>query len=394
MTLRIAIIGGGLGGLSLAVLLQRRGLSCTVHEAREAGDTAEDVGELNLTPTGVSLLEEVLGRTLEDTLLRPVLPVTLVTHSASPLMVLGDAQGPLAGQRRLAYAPLRARLLAAVAPGSVHFGDRVREITQAGGAVDLRFDEGRQLETDLVVGADGAGSLVRRRIWGDAPRSLGLVAAQGTAAPPGALPLGCVGALRVLGNGCSFFAQQAEPGGPIAWQFSRRGLGTELAGLPPAALRDEVAARTSDWSVDVRPLLELSPDASLSTSELCESTLPEALSMGGVTLLGEAAHAVPPFLELGGETALQEAMLLSELLSEPASEPRTGATPLTLALRQAHFDRQARALAKPHLERARFNATLFHLEGPFARFVRDSSLRLLEAGMQGASTRGELPSGD
>lgn len=384
MTLRIAIVGGGIGGLSLAAWLHRRGLSCTLFEAAPpSGGPAKD-GDVHLSPLGRSLFEDLLGEPLSEAELAPVLPVTLLSHSGKPLMLMDDVQGPLAGLQRASHARLRERILAVLPVERVRFESRVVEVSQGGSQVLLGLEDGREETAELVALADGEDSSLRRLVWGDAPRPLELVSLQGLTAPGGSLPLGCVGAVRILGDGCTFHAAQREPLGPIAWTFSRRGSLAELAAQSAHAQRDEVAFLTSGWMPDVRPLLDATPDASMSTSELVSVDLPDRLSMGAITLLGDAAHAASPFLEHGAELALQEAMALATLLDR--------ATPRTLPALLDRYDQEVRERARGDLNRALFNSKLFHLAGPFARFLRDSSLRLLDAGMQN-TTREQLPPG-
>ncbi|MBE8518430.1 FAD-dependent monooxygenase [Amycolatopsis sp. H6(2020)] len=173
---RISIIGGGPGGLTCARILQRHGVEVSVYEhdtdagARNQGGTLDlraDDGQIALRRAG--LLDEffTLARPegqenrnlgLDGTVLRQDIPAE------------GDLFKPEIDRGRL-----RTMLLGSLRPSTVRWGHTLKSVS---GPVDgprtLHFADGTTTETDLVIGADGAFSRVRPAVSATVPRYTGI----------------------------------------------------------------------------------------------------------------------------------------------------------------------------------------------------------------------------
>src|SRR5437868_5306961 len=183
MTLRIAVIGGGIGGLTAAVALLQAGFEVDVYE--QAPALTEVGGGINMAPNATRVLRRLgLAEGLDREGVRP----------------LGTHQRRWQDGRTLQRAPLnprceelygaphltvhRADLLAIIASGfvaeRVHLGHRLVGLDGKGDRVAASFENGERITVDILVGADGINSTVRAVLLGEeAPRFAGCVAYRG-----------------------------------------------------------------------------------------------------------------------------------------------------------------------------------------------------------------------
>src|SRR5215831_16543768 len=181
--LRIAVIGGGIGGLTAAVALRQAGFAVDVYE--QAPELTEVGGGINMAPNATRVLYRLgLGQKLDRDAVR-----LLSTH-----------QRRWQDGRTLQYAPLnprceelygaphltvhRADLLAIIASGfpaeHIHLGHRAVDLGDKGDCTGVRFENGARITADVVVGADGINSTVRTALLGEEEaRFAGCVAYRG-----------------------------------------------------------------------------------------------------------------------------------------------------------------------------------------------------------------------
>jgi salicylate hydroxylase len=170
-SLRIAIIGAGIGGLALAIALHRRGVRAQVYE--QATELREIGAAVALSANGTRELQR-LG-CLDDLVRSATQPSELIYRdgaSGERIAALPVAQdnayrrrfgAPYLGIHR---ADLQKVLGNAHGPDDLHLGYRLTSIDEAPGALRLGFANGYVGEADLVIGADGVRSLVRRYVTG------------------------------------------------------------------------------------------------------------------------------------------------------------------------------------------------------------------------------------
>ncbi|WP_329569156.1 FAD-dependent oxidoreductase [Kitasatospora sp. NBC_01266] len=360
------IIGAGLGGLALAQGLHRQGFSVQVHEC-DAHPGAR--------PQGYRIQLDEPGRTgLRRCLPAPLFDLVLATAGAPPARVLvrdpqlnaladraaaaqgatGDAQGPLAVNRPT----LRQILLAGLA-GRVRFGSRLLDHRrEADGTVTARFADGSTATADLLVGADGVGSAVRRQLLPHAEvEDAGLRLIYGriplTAATRAAIPAWALEAVFTvvtggpgrphLGLGPVELAQRPELAGqalvpPVELAPADDYLAclvgapaghpavpdfAELRRLAPAALRELAVGLLDpdDWHPQVHQLLRLWDTDSLFPLRISTAAPVPGWEPGPVTLIGDAVHAMSPVLAMGANTALRDAGELLLALTRAAGAP-------------------------------------------------------------------------
>jgi salicylate hydroxylase len=367
----ILVAGAGIGGLAAAIALARAGLRAVVLE--RAPKLAEAGAGIQLTPNATRALDElgVLDRVKE----RAVAANALVVGCGESGRVL--ARAPLAGAASRYGAPwlvtLRADLqsaLLASAEDNVdvvpEFGAEVTDFAaHARGVTALVARAGKSEEHIgiALVGADGLWSKVRERLHGAAAPVFAHMVAWRALVPAAALP-----------------GEYSEPLvrlwlGPDAHVVHYPVAGGEQINVV-VVFRDNWRAETWNAPANIAEL----PDACDGWAEMPQRAIAAAKQFqrwaladreplkrwgaGAVTLLGDAAHPMLPFLAQGAGAALEDAVVLARHMrahSEPAA-----------ALRAYEAERKSRTAQLQR--RARFTGRIYHARGPL-RWARDIKLR-------------------
>jgi salicylate hydroxylase len=181
--LRIAVIGGGIGGLTAAVALLQAGFEVDVYE--QAPELTEVGGGINMAPNATRILRTLgLGPGLDREGARP-----LSTHQRrwqdgrtlqrAPLNPLCEELYG-APHMTLHRADLLAVIAAACPAERIHLGHRLVGLANKGGRAEAWFENGAHITADVLVGADGIHSAVRAALFGDEdPAFAGCVAYRG-----------------------------------------------------------------------------------------------------------------------------------------------------------------------------------------------------------------------
>ncbi len=171
---RIAIVGAGIGGLTLALALRQRGIAAQVYE--QAHDLAEIGAAVALSANGtrelqrLGLLDAVVEKSTEPTELIFRHGPTGERIAAHPMRMDGAYRrrfgAPYCGIHR---ADLQRVLSGALGGKGLHLDHRLVELAEHDGRVTLAFANGAKAEADLVVAADGIRSTARKYVVGDDP---------------------------------------------------------------------------------------------------------------------------------------------------------------------------------------------------------------------------------
>jgi salicylate hydroxylase len=164
----VLIIGGGIGGLTLAQGLKRAGISAAVYERDRTLTDRLQGYRVHISPTGSLALHECLPAHLFEVFDRtcgaPNIAVRFFTEQMRVLLAFdGDlvaSTDPVARHRAASRITLRQVLLAEL--DDVHFGKSFQHYEQRGEHVAAYFEDGTSAEGDVLVAADGGGSRVRR----------------------------------------------------------------------------------------------------------------------------------------------------------------------------------------------------------------------------------------
>ncbi|GGW64655.1 FAD-dependent monooxygenase [Streptomyces griseoloalbus] len=340
--LRVLVHGGGIGGLTLATALARRGHTVEVAELRGA---LEALGVGIIQPSNALHVMREIG----------VLDACLAAGFAWETLTIADPAGNALAripQPRMGDAPpangiprpALARVLgaAAVAAGAkIRFSATVTELTDDGSGVDVTLSDGSSDRWDLVVGFDGIGSPVRARLYGDryTPEYTGFANWRVT------VPR----APQVRGVVMSTAGQEAKALLTPITQDSMY-LGAVFAEAEdfrpdPERAHEQLAERLTMFSGPVAEALATATDpAAVVYSRISQVTVDAPWHVGRVALAGDAAHASAPQLAQGAAMAVEDAIVLAESLDAHADVPA--------ALRAWEERRRPRALWVQALSRA------------------------------------------
>jgi 2-polyprenyl-6-methoxyphenol hydroxylase-like FAD-dependent oxidoreductase len=305
---RILIAGGGVAGAATALALQRAGIESAVFEAHPSG--GEDAGAfLTVMANGMAALDAIGAAEA----------VTAVSYPAAAVAVF-DATGNLL-QRRPISGPARTmrradlyRALQNLVP--VQHGRRVRTASETADGVRVELADGSTADGEVLVGADGIHSVVRRLIDPDAPepRFTGQHVVYGYAPgnPAGSEPE----AYHMIFGSRAFFGFTA-PGDGRTWWFCR------LAGEPGAVRsdwRDLVLDAVRDDPTPAAAIVRASEDEVVGGDAYDIPTTPRWHSERMV-LAGDAVHAASPAAAQGASMALEDAVALAAALAADQDRP-------------------------------------------------------------------------
>lgn len=317
--LPVVVVGAGIAGTLLASLLVKQGIKTVlVEQALEL----EELGTgLSVWPNAVAALDHVgLGKQFRQIAYES--PLDQVSSKAG-----GQIRNLDAGLMRAAlggsfYGVNRGRLLSLcaqeVTSGSEHstlmFGSRICNFVQHDGWVDLQLDDGSQLAASLLIGADGINSTVRRVLYGDHEgRYSGYHAWRGLTNVSGSEL-----ASRNIGSN-QIWAGSAEAGyvhvddETIYWFVTEKNCkrGRELN----TDHRDHLLDFTDGWPNELRQIVRDADPQSIICHPIEDRAAPDRWAEGLVCLIGDAAHPMRPHLGQGACQAIEDAVLLAEVIS-------------------------------------------------------------------------------
>ncbi|MGW7002674.1 FAD-dependent oxidoreductase [Streptomyces sp. NPDC054933] len=323
-TPRIAIIGAGPGGLTCARVLQRHGITVTVHDLDASRDVRSQGGTLDMqADSGQTALRAagLLDRFHE--LARPEgQQVRLLDHDAT---VLFDAAPGLdeGYKPEIDRDQLRGLLLDSLAPGTVQWGHKLTTATPLGDATHrLHFADGTSTVVDLVIGADGAWSRVRPLLSDATPRYTGVTFVEtgldnaDTRHPELAALVGN-GTMMALADNKGLLAQRNSNHRIRVYVGMRidRDWYANLDLEDSQSVREALCEQFTGWSPTLLRLITDS-DGDFINRPLFALPVPHAwTSSRGVTLLGDAAHLMSPFSGMGTNLAMLDAVDLAQRIA-------------------------------------------------------------------------------
>jgi salicylate hydroxylase len=363
----IAIIGGGIGGLSAAAAMLRAGLDVHVYEqARELSEVGAGV---QVSPNASRVLHGLgLAEDLARAGVRPLAWHQRRWDDGRTLLQapLGDLVDETFGFPH--YQMHRADLLAALArvvPAErVHLGHRLTEFADRGDVVEARFANGARVEAVALIGADGIHSGVRRALFGpESPRFTGCVAYRGLVPAERLEHLGLEVTGQVWMGPRAHFVHYFVSGRRLVNFVAvlERDTWARESWIERGDVADALSA-FEGWHPQVRAILGAVDEVFVWA--LFDRAPLERWSAGRVTLLGDACHAMLPFMAQGAAQAIEDGATLAACLAHQRDVP--------VALRNYERLRIPRASTMQALSTE--NKTRFHLPDGPAQRERDARM--------------------
>ncbi|MFD9722883.1 FAD-dependent monooxygenase [Streptomyces sp. NPDC059072] len=364
------VAGAGIGGLSAALALHRRGWRITVCE-RASGPTAVGAG-IVLAPNALRAFDTIGfdatragGRTVPAAMGLRRSDGRWLTRADTAALIARYGRPPLALHR----SALADALAAALPEGTIRYSTTVSAVDDATGRPVARTSAG-DLEADLVLAADGIHSPLRRRHFPDHP---GLHYSGETAwrtvlpASAAAAVGGGVDTTETWGRGERFGTVPLADGRVYVYATA-----VAPEGYRPDDVHAELLRRFGSWHDPIPALLERIDPAAVLQHDLHDLAAPlPRFHHGRLAWLGDAAHAMTPNLGQGGCQAVEDAAVLAHLLG--AGD--TADVPAALAAYSAARCARTDAIRV----RARRMGRVAALTHPFAVALRDLAVRATPA---------------
>jgi 2-polyprenyl-6-methoxyphenol hydroxylase-like FAD-dependent oxidoreductase len=310
---KIMIIGGGIGGLCTAIALQQYGFGVSVYERmRKLGEVGAG---LTLWLNAIKVLRKLgvadavisAGSKLKRSQIRANTGETLFDARA-------DEMETKYGEPAVAIhrADLHKILINALKPGTLYLNMNCAKFEQDDEKVTVYFENGESDTADLLIGADGIHSVVRKQMFPEIQlRYSGYTAWRGVVETENEAALGLTseswgmgarfGIVRVNKKRIYWFATHNQPIGEEATSEQKK---SKLLGI------------FNKWHKPIVHLLDTTPAESILQNDICDIAPFTSWTKGRVTLLGDAAHPTSPNMGQGACMAIESAYVLARALAE------------------------------------------------------------------------------
>ena len=340
--MRILIIGAGLGGLALAQGLVNAGFSVTVFERDESCTSRTQGYRISIRSLGMSALTAILtpDRLSQARVADVGDGFTCTNEKMEPLFAVPQGTGA-------AVQFLRSELRSLLQEGiDIQWNKRLLKFKDNGDQIIAHFADGTSASGNLLVGCDGAASTVREflpSVYGDRLGSVPKIIPTGRAILGGQidrtpewdklLPLNKTGIVRFQGDNHYMgvcFSERADRTPTVFWAFSEEikdpdAPRYQFDSSPESRMRISNHCKQliedEPWHESLKKLVHDTPPEAIFAPWLIRTTqfpISDTFPMaptGRVTLLGDSAHAMPNDRALGGNNVLEDARVLSTLLT-------------------------------------------------------------------------------
>lgn len=336
LPLRIAVCGGGVGGMFLGYALQKKGFDVTIYE--KSAQFSRFGGPIQLASNALSCVKAIDPSLFDLIMGRFTFTGTrkcgIKDGIRNEWYSIFDAIKNLAQWFTLPYTgvidrpDLQEIMLSQMKPGSVLNNVPVIGYEQnEDGTVDLKLSKGEDIKGfDVVVGADGIWSSIRTQMWGESTARPGSAVYSGytlfaaeSIMPPDSIFFKSEGYFDAgykvyIGPG-KYFVTSDVGSGRIQW-YAFLALPEDTKAR--ASNNDFVSEQFEGWSPEIHACLANTPEAIIEQRDLYDRrpSVLRSWSKGHVTMIGDAVHPMMPNLGQGGCQALEDSFVLSSLLCQ------------------------------------------------------------------------------
>ena len=320
---RVMVVGGGLGGATLALALLKRGFSVRVFE--QAPVLMEQGAGLTLPPNAMKVFKAlgIWERVRDISVWQAGGPFV---HYATAEILTGEPDydwvkkpqntDQLGHTHRGALHMLLVKAIREIEPDAFAIGHRLKNFTQTDTGVTAEFENGATAHGDILVGSDGVFSVAQGVMFGHRePRFTGIIAVRAMIPADKVQPYLTGGRfMNYVGPTCGFLRYGVMGGtliNCVALIKTDKYLGE---GWDNRSSREELMEFYHDFHPDVIGLINNAPEDGIFKWALYDRDPLPLWSQGRATLLGDAAHPMLPFLGQGATMAIEDGIVLARAL--------------------------------------------------------------------------------
>ena len=366
--MRAMVIGAGVGGLAASIALERAGLDVVVHERSADAVALQQGGGMVIWHNALHALGlidvelDAIGAEFDEMCWRSPRGTSL---GSWPVREMNEQFG--VAVKGVTRAALHPHLLARVPEAALRTGAEFVGYVEDGDCVVASLADGSESRGDVLIGADGLTSGVRRQLRGDESlRYSGYVIDFGVVELDH--PALARGFYEYDGRGTRFIYFPVAEG---RWYWACIYNCPARGGRAPAAPKEELLDRCRGWPEPVEALIDATDPAEMSGRDGVDRKPVDRWGDGRVTLLGDAAHPMTPNLGQGACQAIEDAVVLARCL-EGASDPES-------ALRE--YERRRVKRTAYAVKRSRLIGTVGRWRNPLAVRLRDRIQKLVVPGV-------------
>jgi 2-polyprenyl-6-methoxyphenol hydroxylase-like FAD-dependent oxidoreductase len=347
--MRIAIIGGGIGGLTAALALRQCGFEPQVFE--RAPHLLEVGSAILMWPNAMRVLQRLgLAGTIRER--GAALEKSRWLRHDGKLLNQFSLPGTDVPALALHRADLQQALVRALPQDSIHLDHAFESYKQSPDGIVAHFNGASSFECDVLIGADGLHSKAREQLLTDgAPTEHGYVAWRGVV-PNTPKSVALATATEIYGRGQRFGIGPLGSG-KVGWWASvnksllrgpeqLHGVNAAAIHLPGpedhASIREELVRLFLGWCEPVSDLIRDTPLTALVRNNVFDRRPVRKWGHGCVTLLGDAIHPLTPNLGQGGCLAIEDAAVLARCFEKYAPNGTANPTSTTASLALRRFE--------------------------------------------------------
>lgn len=334
--LHVAIVGGGLCGLALAIALTKRGVSYTIYETR-ASFTEIGAG-INLAPNSLeafNLIDPSLGEVIFRLATRNPpgreyvwLSVRLgaPTHHFEDAKLVVDIEAPPTGNTTVSRNELLQEMAKRIEPENAKFNKKLTALEQTADSVVMCFEDGSKESASLVVACDGAHSAMRRLILGlDNPASYAQYSQMGVyramfsmSKLEEAIGVETAHCSHIWAGPRGYIIEYPVNGGQDVnvgfWPWKKGDWNHKAWVLDNQ--RPQLMNDWKDWGPAVQKMLALTGEDTQFWATHHHSLKPKSYFDGRAIVIGDAAHSMGPHKGQGAAQSMEDAYVMAEVLED------------------------------------------------------------------------------